>query len=42
MKATDEDVAKYLSMFTLLQQDQIKEIMHEHQVRIVGYQIDLY
>ncbi|KAI7883541.1 putative tyrosine-tRNA ligase [Lichtheimia hyalospora FSU 10163] len=31
MKTADDDVAKYLSMFTLLQRDQIKEIIHEHQ-----------
>lgn len=39
MKTADDDVAKYLSMFTLLQRDHIKEIMHEHQVRRIESQM---
>ncbi|KAI9478032.1 MAG: tyrosine-tRNA ligase [Benjaminiella poitrasii] len=31
MKSTDSDVRKYLSMFTLLKEDEILEIMNEHQ-----------
>ncbi|KAI7899070.1 tyrosine-tRNA ligase [Cokeromyces recurvatus] len=31
MKTTDEDVGKYLSMFTLLKEEHVSEIMAEHQ-----------
>ncbi|KAI9313342.1 putative tyrosine-tRNA ligase [Dichotomocladium elegans] len=30
LKSTDQDVAKYLSMFSLLQKNQISELMQEH------------
>ena len=33
MKTADDDVGKYLSMFTLLNKDQIVDIMNEHRVR---------
>ena len=31
MKTADADVGKYLSMFTFLNEDQVKEIMNQHE-----------
>lgn len=34
MKTADADVGKYLEMFTFLKQEQVAEIMNQHQVKI--------